>query len=152
MFLSKFSKIGNLFFFDEVFDVSISWNYILLIVTGNFGLGEWAKIERNDGKLLRWSIEKCTGVNSESLKQYSKIVWASVISSLEVARYDYLPHCFSQPFQPHQFSVKIEKKSNFQLVFEPVIFSKLFLFWLFHDCPLAGTMIHGVFISFCSVI
>ena len=37
---------------DEVHDVSISWNYILLSVTYNFGPGEWAKIERNDSKPL----------------------------------------------------------------------------------------------------
>ena len=29
-----------------------SWNYILLSVTYNFGLGKWAKIEKNVGKLL----------------------------------------------------------------------------------------------------
>ena len=37
---------------DEVYDVSRSWNYILLSVTNDFGSGKWAKIERNDGKLL----------------------------------------------------------------------------------------------------
>ena len=79
--------------------------------------------ERNDGKLLRRSIEEYTRVNNESVKQYARIVWASLISSLEVARFDCLPHRFSQTFQPPQFSVKIKKKSNFQLVFEPVIFN-----------------------------
>ena len=47
---------------DEVYDVRISYNYILLSVIYNFGLGNSAKIERNDGKLLRvkhyWSIEE----------------------------------------------------------------------------------------------
>ena len=79
--------------------------------------------ERNDGKLLRRSIEEYTRVNNESVKQYARIVWASLISSLEVARFDCLPHSFSQTFQPPQFSVKIKKKSNFQLVFEPAIFN-----------------------------
>ena len=33
--------------------------------------------------------------NSESVKQYARILWASLTSSLEVARYDYLLHrCF----------------------------------------------------------
>ena len=50
--LSKFSKIGNVFFF-WVYDASISWNYILFSVTYNFGMGKWVKIERNDGILLR---------------------------------------------------------------------------------------------------
>ena len=35
-----------------VYDVSISWNYILLSVTDNFGLRKWAEIERNDRKLI----------------------------------------------------------------------------------------------------
>ena len=53
--LSKFSKIGNLFFFRRSLRCQhhLKW-YILLSVTGNFGLGKWAKIERNDGKLLRF--------------------------------------------------------------------------------------------------
>ena len=66
-------------------------------VTSNFSSGELRKIERNDGELLRvktllvdWRSE-----NSESVKQYSRIVWASRFSPLEVARYDCLPHHFS---------------------------------------------------------
>ena len=51
--LIKFSKIRNVFFSDVVYDVNISWYYILLSATDNFGLGKWAKIERNDDKLLR---------------------------------------------------------------------------------------------------
>ena len=38
---------------DVVLNVGIGWNYILLSVTCNFGLGKWAKIEENGGKLLR---------------------------------------------------------------------------------------------------
>ena len=37
---------------DEVHNVGISWNYILLSATYNFGLGKGAKIERNDSKPL----------------------------------------------------------------------------------------------------
>ena len=33
--------------------------------------------------------------NSELVNQDARIVWASLISSLEVARYDCLPHHFS---------------------------------------------------------
>ena len=77
--------------------------------------------------------------NSQSIKQYARIVRASLISSLKVARYDCLPHRFSLTFQPLLFSVTIKKKSNFQLVLEPVSF-ELFLSWpvLFHDGLLAG--------------
>ena len=70
-----------------------------------------------------WWIEVYTrSEHGKSVKQYARIVWASLISSLEVARYDCLPHRFSPTFQPPLFSVEIEKKkkSNFQLVFEPV--------------------------------
>ena len=95
-------------------------------MTDNFGLGELAKIERNDGKLLRRSIEEYSRVDSESVKQYARIVWASLISSLEVARFDCLPHRFSQTFQPPQFSIKIKKESNVQFVFKPVIFFRNF--------------------------
>ena len=79
---------------DEVHDVGISWNYILLSATYNFGLGKGAKIERNDSKplcvktlLVDWGVYTCSE-HSESVKQYARIVWAFLISSLEVARYD----------------------------------------------------------------
>ena len=96
---NKFSKIGNVFFSDEVYDVSISWNYILLSVNYNFGLGKWAKSERNDGKLLcvktspvDWSVY--TWAQWISKTEYARIVWNSLTSSLEVARYDCLPYRF----------------------------------------------------------
>ena len=44
------------------------------------------------------------------VKQYARIVWASFISSLEVARYDCLPHRFSPTFQSLLFSVENWKK------------------------------------------
>ena len=54
----------------------------------------------------RSSRLECIGVywseHSESVKQYARIV----ISSLEVARYDCLPHRFSLTFQPPLFSVE----------------------------------------------
>ena len=68
------------------------------------------------------SIEEYTRDNSETVNQDARITWASLMSSLEVARYDGLPHRFSLALQPPLFRVKIKKKSHFQLVFEPVIF------------------------------
>ena len=68
------------------------------------------------------SIEEYTSDGSELVNQDVRIVWASLISSLEVARYDCLPHRFSLTFQPPLFRLKIKKKSHFQLSFEPVIF------------------------------
>ena len=68
-----------------------------------------------------WWVEVYTcSEHSESVKQYARIVWASLISSLEFARYDCLPHRFPPTFQPPLFSVENLKKSNFQLLFEPV--------------------------------
>ena len=77
-------------------------------MSDDFGWGELAKIERSDGRLLRRSIEEYSRVNSESVKQYTRIVWASLISSLEFARYDCLPHRFSRTIQPPQFYVEIK--------------------------------------------
>ena len=67
------------------------------------------------------SFEEYTSDNSELVNQDARLVWASLISSLEVARYDCLPHHFSLMFQPLLSRVKIKKKSRFQLVFEHVI-------------------------------
>ena len=49
------------------------------------------------------------------------------------------PTVFPSRFNLLCLAQKIKKKSNFQLVFEPVISFKLFRFrLLFNDCPLAG--------------
>ena len=55
------------------------------------------------------SIEECTRDNSELVNQDARIQWASLISSLEVARYECLPYSFSLTFQPPLFCVKIKK-------------------------------------------
>ena len=64
-----------------------------------------------------WSIEEYTHEKSELLNQDARVVWAFLISSLEVARYDCLTQRFPLTFQLLVFSVKIKKKSNFQLMF-----------------------------------
>ena len=50
-----------------------------------------------------WSIEECTREHSESGKHYARIVCVSLISTLEVARYDCFPLRFSLTFQPPLF-------------------------------------------------
>ena len=71
------------------------------------------------------SLEEYTRENGEIVIQEARIVWASLTSSLEVTRYDYLSHRFCLTFQLPLFSVKL-KVSNF-------------IFWL---------EIHGVFLRF----
>ena len=90
--------------------------------TDNVGLGKWAKIEETTANYFEFRHQQSIEVrirDSSELVVNSK--WASLISSLEVARYECLPHHFSLTFQPPLFRVKIKKKSHFQLVFEPVI-------------------------------
>ena len=80
------------------------------------------------------SIEECTRENIESVKQYTKIVLASLRSSLEVARYDCLPQNFSLTYQPPLIGVKIKRKIIFDSCLNESRF--FFLSLLFHDCPL----------------
>ena len=87
---------------------------IILSVTLSFGLGKCAKIERYDSKPLRAktrirhhrSTEEYICEDSESEKQYARTVWASLISSLSVARYDCFPQRFSLTFQPPLISLE----------------------------------------------
>ena len=54
MLWANFKRLGMFSFSDAVYGVNISCQYyILLRLTDNYGLGKWAKIERNDGKVLR---------------------------------------------------------------------------------------------------
>ena len=98
------------------------------------------------------SIEEYTRENSELVNQDDRIVLASLISSLEVSRYDCLPHRFSLTFQPPLFSVKITKKSHFQLVFELVIFLNFFSFGYNCFMIVLWLEIHVVFLEFFSAI
>ena len=66
-------------------------------------------------------IEEFTSDNSELVNQDARIVWASLISPLEVARYDCLPH---PDVSTSSVPRKNWNKTLFQLVFEPVIFVK----------------------------
>ena len=108
--------------------------------SGGGEVGRWGRIDEvwNLGTMFSqqhaivvdWGVYTCSELG-ESVKQYARIVWASLISSLQVYRYDCLPHRFSPTFQPPLFSVENLKNSNFRLVFETVSFFKTFLFWLF---------------------
>ena len=67
-----------------------------------------------------------------SVKQHARIVWASLVSSLEVSRYDCLPHRFTLTFQPPLF------KLNKTRVITCNLFKLFRLRLLFHDFTLAG--------------
>ena len=146
MFWANFRWWGIFSSSDKVRDVSISWNYILLSVTDNFGLGKWAKIERNDSKLLPGRLKSVIRENSELINQDARIVRASPISFFEVARYDCLPHRFSHKH-------KNWKESDFQLVFEPVFFLTFSLMAIYYYFIIVLWLkIHGIFMRFFSVI
>ena len=73
MFWANIRRLERLSSSDEVYDDSISLNYILLSVTNNFGLGKWAKIERNDCKQL------CV---KTSLVDWSVYTWAQWVNKI----------------------------------------------------------------------
>ena len=95
---------------DVVYDVSISWNYILLCLNDNFRLKKnGAKIERNDGKQLRaktWPVDWRVYTWEQWVCKTIGQNRTSTISSLEVARYDCLLHRFSLTSQPPLISVE----------------------------------------------
>ena len=74
--LRRFSKIGNVFFFRwGVWCQHQLKLYSIERPTGNFGLGKGAEIEGNCFALWHyWSIEEYPRENSESVKQYARIV------------------------------------------------------------------------------
>ena len=78
-------------------EIIFYWTWVIILV--------W----ENEPKLKETTVYTCSE-NSESLKRCGRIVWASLISALEVARWEYLPHCFSPTFQPPLFSVEKKKK------------------------------------------
>ena len=87
--------------------------------SGGGEVGRWGRIDEvwNLGTMFSqqhaivvdWGVHTCSELG-ESVKQYARIVWASLISSLQVYRYDCLPHRFSPTFQPPLFSVENLKK------------------------------------------
>ena len=124
-------------------DVSISWKYILwpwliILVWENEPKFKQTTVNYSEFRDQQ-SIEEYTRDNSELVNQDAKIVWASLISSLEVARYNCLPQHFSPSVLASSVSRK-NQKNSFSTRVWTCSFLKLFLFWLlfFHDCPPAG--------------
>ena len=96
------------------------WAWIIISVWENEPKLKETTVNRFALRHYRWTEVYTCSEHGKSVKLYARIVWASLISSLEVARYDCLPHRFSPTFQPPLFSVENWKKSSFQLMFEPV--------------------------------
>ena len=86
------------------------------------------------------SVEEYACDSGELVNQDARIVWASLISPLEVARYDCLSHHFSPNVSTSSVSRKNLKEKSFSTSVWTCDFLKRFLFWLlsFHYCPLAG--------------
>ena len=131
---------------EEVHDVSINWNCILLSPSYNFGLGKWAKIERNDSIHVQWAqwVSKTMRQNRMGFSYICS--WSCQVGMLTPL--------FSPTFQPPQFSVE-NKKSNFNSCLNLCNFLKLFRFrlLLFNDCPLAGNTrcLFEIFLLFNSI-
>ena len=114
---------------DVVYNVTISWNCILLSLTDDFDLGKWAKMERlttaNEFELrIQRSIEDYTRKNSESIIISQNSMGFFYRATLEVARYDDLLHRFSIMFQRPLIGVENWKKkssSHFRHLFKSVI-------------------------------
>ena len=149
--LIKFSRIRNVFFSDVVYDVSISWNYILLSLTDNFGLGKWAKIERNDDKLLR---VKTSLVDS---RVYTWEKWDSktIRPNRMGISYKYIFSrsrqiwLLSPLFFPN-FSTTSNKRRKLkrQVIFNSclnLLFFRIFSFWLFFFTIVLWLEVHSVF-------
>lgn len=103
--LNRFLRIRNVFFFRssvwcqyQLNDILLKWIEILVCKNGP----KLKDTTINECKLrYHWSIVGYTLDNSESVKQYSRIVWASTISSLRVTRYDCLLHQFFSNMSKH---------------------------------------------------
>ena len=93
------------------------------------------------------SIGEYTSDGSELVNQDVRIVWASLISSLEVARYDCLPHHFFPNVSTSSVSRKNKKEKSFStrvwtcnfLKFSSFGYRFMIVLWL---------EIHGVFLRF----
>ena len=91
---------------DEVYDVSISWNYMLLSVTYNFGLRKWAKIERNDSKpLCLKTLLMDWGVYVQWAQWVSKTIRQNRMGFSCIFSWSYHVPCYPT-FQPPLFSVE----------------------------------------------
>ena len=89
---------------DEVYDVSISWIYILLSLTDNFGVGKWAKLWPSKGfQGIRWTHGHGTLTRSHT-KGVTRLPWRYVhknnwfwkvcCGNIWLTRYTFLFACF----------------------------------------------------------
>ena len=110
------------------------WAWIIISVWENEPKLKETTVNRFALRHYWWTEVYTCSEHGKSVKLYARIVWASLISSLEVARYDCLPHRFSPTFQPPLFSVENWKKVVFSSCLNLCNFWKLFRFWLLVSC------------------
>ena len=100
-------------------EVIFFWAWLIILVWENE-----PKLKETTVNYLEFrhhqSDEEYARDDGELVNQDARIVWASLKSPLEVARYDCLPHHFFPNFSTSSVSRKNLKEKSFS-VFEPVI-------------------------------
>ena len=100
-------------------EVIFFWAWLIILVGENE-----PKLKETTVNYLEFrhhqSVEEYARDNGELVNQDARIVWASLKSPLEVARYDCLPHHFFPNVSASSVSRKNLKEKSFS-VFEPVI-------------------------------
>ena len=138
---------------DEVYDVSISWNYIPLSVTDNLSVGKWTKIERNNGKLL------CVKTSLVDWRVYTWDQWVSKtihqnhmgfshIFSLSCLVWLCAPPFFSKVSTSSNKGRKLKRKIIFNWCLNLLFYLNFFSFG--YSCFMIGLWleIHGIFWRF----
>ena len=112
---SKFSKVGNVLsqmkcMMSVSVEIIFCWAWLIISI--------WENEPKLNDKLLpvkghHRSIEEYKRDNSESVKQHARTVWASLVSSLELARYDLLAPPFHNVTTSSVWRRKLKRKVIF---------------------------------------
>ena len=127
-------------------EVIFFWAWLIILVWENE-----PKLKETTVNYLEFrhhhSVEEYARDNGELVNQDARIVWASLKSPLEVARFDCLPHHFFPNVSTSSVSRKNLKEKLFS-VFEPVISKNFSPFGYYRFMIVLWLEIHGVFFRF----